>query len=307
MNILPLVSVLLFALVLMTKVLIQEKVSNYWEEVSLSGFMNAQRSVLNKKELKNYQLATKVPDPANKQKAKDKKKKEIKHRPDAVYESHREARDLHDAARLNIQALFAETKSPLYDRIYATASNLITLLYGHAPFFKEAKQAMPDLEKRLLDALIEKAKKVGKFQKLADLCPEDLLLRPVFQKMIQGTNRYYLNERRGYPSMATYFTFEEKRKPILFCFASKQLLEAFFDPTLASEIMAKERKKWEKDHKHRVVTEKEFKALLQRHPQLAFKLPELADYFSFSNRSGARASILGHDAKSGINVKVSDQ
>jgi hypothetical protein len=288
MNILPLVCGLLFVLVLGATTLIKDRMASEIEEKSFNGFMQAGREMQTKIARKLYAAAT---TPAKKKEAgKPKGKRE------AVFHSRRESPHPHNASCLNISKLLSKKPN---DLLYQMAAKLIRILYGHANFFKEAETSIADLEYRLLDEMIDKGKSANT---ITDLCPDNPLLRTVFYKMLKGTNQYDLKAAKGYPPLADFISIEREKKPISFCFASRPVLEACFGDGLTLEILNTEKKKWEKDHIHHTVTQKELRELLMHHPKLQFQFDLFLDLLSFSNRSGKRSSTVGTDPTTGLNV-----
>jgi hypothetical protein len=304
MNILPLVMVLLFVLVLGTKSLVETKVASFWEERAISGVIAARRDAHNQQEKKKYTRADKNGaqvgplTPAPQPESVQKKRKEI------PFSSRRRASNLHEASRLNISLLLMKNQSPIHDRVVAVATNLVTLLYSHAPFFQEGKKRIPDLERRLIEQMVAAGKKRGECRRLIELAPADPYLHALFLKMVQGTNRWDFLTHTGYPPLTEFFSIDENRKPVQFCLASEPVLIAFFGKETTKLVLEKEEEKWEGDYRQKSVSKGELAEILKLQPKLPCPASEIMDCCGFIQRSGPRGTIRGEDKTSGIQVKA---
>lgn len=277
--------------------LLKEQLATMRGAKSFQGYMRAERQLRNQMEAKEYAQAGK------KEKSSSIVKRMIS-KQNIAYVSPREKQNPHDASKLNLAPLFSAEKLTMHSSLYQTASRLICSLYSHAPFFKEAKSKISNLENRLLDYLIEKGKQNPSWSSFTDFFQERDLLGAVFYKMLQGTNSYDIPQKRGYPPFEDFFILDQKRKAVSFCFASAPLLTALFDEPLSQLIREEEKKKWEKNHTHRTLKQSELEQLLLKSaPNGNLQMSTLKGWVSFSRTSGGRLSSAQTDKETGITVR----
>jgi hypothetical protein len=286
MNILPLVLSSILILAIGSAALFREGKSTHLQEYCYSGFMKAERQARSEMVKRNYDRIKKKQGPEKK------KPGEKKSPPDETFVSRKERSCITELSSLNISSLFT-SKSPI---LYEISAKLIRALYKEAPFFKEAK--IPQLEYRLLDSMIAKAKANKKAIHLWELSPDEEELQPIFYKMLKGTHF-------SYPSLGDYITFDrnKERKAINFSFASTPLLAVLFSDAGAQAILDEEYKLWEKDHRNHRLSDNALLELLQEVPDKPFDLGNVKNHLDFTTKSPLKKMLIGKDDKTQITVK----
>lgn len=206
-----------------------------------------------------------------------------------------------EASKLNISSLFDPTIVDLHSHpIYAMTAELIRTLYEGLPLVSE--QGERGWEKKLLDAMIAKGKKIPKPQRLSDLFPEDEKLHEVYYKMLKGTNQYTASgDKRGIAPLGHFLSIEpgEKENTFCFSFASFPLLEAAFGKRIADQILLSEKKHWEESGKQHLSSKEELQELLAQGsaPDL---FSQLEPYLSFQKKIPKKCQIAGQDVATGL-------
>lgn len=207
----------------------------------------------------------------------------------------------HQYARLQLSGLW-DTSPHLY--VENAFSRLLDELYGHLPWYATARQRGD------VDALIESITRFGKKAKegweLSDLFSAlSTQEAKIFYKMLVGTHVYTLENKTGCPPLLDFVSFSSinMKHTCCFSFASLPLLRALFDADTVSEILALEKKKWEKDHKMHTCTKQELLAMLQYRPHSPTQSQAIEKYFYFGTKATARDRIFGRDNASEIHVK----
>lgn len=149
-------------------------------------------------------------------------------------------------SRLNAYLLLHKPprNTPKGFSLYEVAARLLRLLYQNEEFF----QRVPDIEYRILDALISKKEETLEFStpdELSAISLEDETLQSAFYQMLRGTKRS--------ASLLNFLTFDQgekgpikgQRRKINLMFADPMLLYAIFpDGHVADEILRVREKIW---------------------------------------------------------------
>jgi hypothetical protein len=115
--------------------------------------------------------------------------------------------------------------------------SLIKVLYGHAPFFIQAKATHPDLEEELINALIIATRQarqqhipIRTARDFSRIELEDPLLQDVLYHMLTGTRarREESAQEEGYCSLLDFITFRDNAHLVSLWLAPRQILEAIF-------------------------------------------------------------------------------
>lgn len=124
--------------------------------------------------------------------------------------------------------------------------NLISILYEETPFFKEAREARPDLLDELIRAILQKAYKIKikSAEQLANLHLEDDLLQTVLYKMLVGSvkqdDSQKNDQQEGYPSLLEFISFGNQGQSVYVYLAPPVVLQAVFgDERIVDSIVQK--------------------------------------------------------------------
>jgi hypothetical protein len=196
-------------------------------EKTYQAHLNASRNIHNSFESLCYRRMR-----GKKPKTPDEQKKEI------AKELHLEPVNL-DCARLNLWPLLIDG-SEKHPALYETAAQLLRSLYASALFNRESR-----FEYRLLDAMLDAAKKKQHKQKTTSIFLEKLVLndshvkplytmQTIYYHMLRGIRKSAGDE--GYPALLEYLTIENKKSLICIHHASIEMLSALFGPGTAWAI-----------------------------------------------------------------------
>jgi hypothetical protein len=183
-------------------------------------------------------------------------------------------------------------------------ANLITELYGHTPFWKEAEKKIPGLAEELL---AEFSSKKGKIETLSDLFPRNESLQKVFYKMLQGSGSYHLESKEGYPPFEEFFTFSAKDKTLTsFPHASSIVLKALFQDKIVETILSLEKDKWEKDHYLHSLTKEELKSICKENSLKASgkRLQDIEPLLKFSHKTAALEKLTCKNDKTHVYLEL---
>ncbi len=264
------------------------------ETAAFCGFLSANREAENALQRKLYK---KLPSPASAEAPPSQTMRTGK--TSSKYSSHRVQAHPHQYARLELSALWKEDSHLFVEKAF---KRLLHELYGHTNWFAEAEA------KGEVDYLVDMMARFGKEEKEPFALHELFASLPqqqaeLFYKMLKGTHTYSLEKNKtGYPPLLEFvsFSFGSVKQTCRFSFASLPLLRALFDEETVRDILALEKKKWEKDHRRHTCTKDELLVLLQhRHASLA-QPDSLDTYFHFGNKAAASDHILASDKLTGI-------
>ena len=234
-----------------------------------------ERQVRNATDRRLYQKAPELP----KTQAKPQEPKKSPYSPRAILPPV-------EASKLNISLLFTEKNEALYD----LAATLIEQLYQNQSFYK------PELNYKILDAILLRVKTIKEPKEWTELYPEDPALKPIFYKMLKGTNHYTL--QTGIPPLSDFISIakEKKENSISFTFASPPLLEALFNSQLASEILTFEKKNG------KPCAKEDLQNLLSKDSQVNFPFTQMEPLMNFNKQLPAKKKIAGTDKLTGITI-----
>ncbi len=207
-------------------------------------------------------------------------------------------------AKLNLSPMLDEdTVDVRQHPIYQIAAELIRTLYEKTSLI--AKDAEKGWENALLDAMIQKGKKIKERSHLSELFPDDPKLHAIYYKMLKGTNQYDLEKNKGIAQLADFLSVEPEKKEntIYFCFASVPLLKALFNPKIADAILTEEKNKWEETGKYHFSSKQELQDMLLKDATLANALAPLEPYLNFQQQIPRKKQIAGQDQQTGLVIK----
>lgn len=205
-------------------------------EKSSTQLVKAQHALLDKWERYKYKTYERQMQPSINRKKRSSKK-------NSLYLSHRCLQNLPLQAKWNLAPLiFADQISESF--VEANA-DFIESLYGHALFWKKAKEQDPEIAKTLVAAWQKKRTQKNLVSKIEDLFPDDKALSDVFYKMFKGSGYYTVDAKEGYPPLEDFFRFNKEDTSILCLpYASQAALEALLGKKLTDAIAEVEKQKW---------------------------------------------------------------
>lgn len=159
-------------------------------------------------------------------------------------------------SQLNLYPLIQE-QEPQNHPFYAITARLLCLIY---PTILPDNQAACTL----LDALLAKAKTLNE-PILSELMPEDPLLQESYYKIIQGTNQYDIQQKKGIPPLADFLMIYKNGACCYVCSAHFLVLQAMFGEDFTHTIIAGEKKKWE-GGKTKLFNKQELESLIKQYP-----------------------------------------
>lgn len=159
-------------------------------------------------------------------------------------------------SQLNLYPLIQE-QEPQNHPFYAITARLLCLIY---PTILPDNQAACTL----LDALLAKAKTLNE-PILSELMPEDPLLQESYYKIIQGTNQYDFQQKKGIPPLADFLMIYKNGACCYLCSAHFLVLQAMFGEEFTHTIIAGEKKKWESG-KTKLFNKQELESLIKQYP-----------------------------------------
>jgi hypothetical protein len=290
-NILPLIFTFLIIFSSIAFTFLKEVKSFYLAETTLNSFNRTERKVNNAIVQKAYRKA--------KGEAINKKENNSEQTKPKVYFSKRSFFPPFDNSKFNIAPLIKHEGDFKLHPLFEPLAEMVRLLYGNNLF--ERKPRLEKVEYRLLDALIMQARKHPESEDLAEVFPDDPVLRNIYYKMLKGTNRY--SQTEGIPPLGDFVTIQNDANAISFYFASPLLLEALFGKEIALNVMQEEFEKWESSGKYHFYSKEDLQALLMKNPVLASKYSTLEPFFDFAKQFKPRTEMGGTDPKTGLSVK----
>ena len=150
-----------------------------------------------------------------------------------------------------------QEQEPQNHPFYAITVRLLCLIY---PTILPDNQAACTL----LDALLAKAKTLNE-PTLSELMPEDPLLQESYYKIIQGTNQYDIQQKKGIPPLADFLMIYKNGACCYVCSAHFLVLQAMFGEDFTHTIIAGEKKKWESG-KAKLFNKQELESLINQYP-----------------------------------------
>ncbi|HEY2811591.1 MAG TPA: hypothetical protein VGJ00_09420 [Rhabdochlamydiaceae bacterium] len=293
MNILPTVLAFLLLFSFLTWGFIHQEIHSALSERSIHSLYKTTRVVMNRAASKQYEKAKKIPKPAtgSTTPSLDKAPKNFR--------SKREHFPSKESGKCNLLPLFELQTNPQDHPLYEIAAQLLRTLYGNS-LFKHVKSE--GIEYLLLDGMIKTHRVKKGTQELCDLYPEALDLKPIFYKMLKGTNQYHLEKNLGILPLEDFFAID-KAPAIHFAFASVPLLDAMVGKKHALKILAEEKKKFQETGKNQSLTQDELISILADNPKTASLILELGSHLSFSANPLPTHSIIGQDTSTGLTIK----
>ncbi|NGX39992.1 MAG: hypothetical protein KR126chlam1_01332 [Chlamydiae bacterium] len=276
MNILPLVSAFILLFAIGSYTVIHQFRAAVQETLHFTDSMQIQRQI----ETQVHRNAfNKIPGKDPFPEETEKRTAETKKKVETEYTSPREAESIVQESKLNITSLFQEQGDPLLE---SATLNLLQSMYAFTDLYE------PNLEVeilRLIRSTLKKDPSIDTFEKLLPRIHKEH--RDLFYKLVKGTNNYKMGEFEGYPALGDFISItpKERTRPILFPYASFEVLKALFGTSLTHQIYLKEQEKWEKTGEKLSLTKTELEEFLLEHRI------NLADY--------QKMLLFGHQKKSG--------
>ena len=300
MNLLPLITAFILILSFGVQTIISKKLSSEKIELSMHGYMQAERAAKNAVEKKVYRHCQQKKIEANihtsslsqnlfqERKRKKKPKKEIP-----------------SSSKLNLWPLIQESKETHKD-LYNTFVKLIEVIYKDAQFFQLKK--ISHLPSFIADQIISSAKKMQKNQNkndLSNLSLDEKKLQPIYYKMLKGTKHYNFFEKKGYGSLLDFVKIsnEKKEEKLTLAFASDEILYSFFNEKISQAIKKKE--DLQKDGSFFPITKEELEEIFIQ-TNFSGNLSFLWKVLSFSLPTAKKGDVItvkGLDNKTNIEIK----
>lgn len=292
MNILPMTLAFLAIFSCITVTFFEEIKSFSLFETAIYGYNRTERALHNTVVRKAYRKATAKPAGQKKSEEKKQEKKD--------YHSMRSLFPPLENSKFNLSLLIQHEGEVKLHPLYEPLAELLRILYEKNLFSKVKEEEK--LEYRLIDELLKKAKKQPEAKHLAELFPQDPGLKAIYYKMIKGTNRY--DRKAGLPPLGHFLSLDKAEKAAALSFASPEVLEAFFDPEIATEILALEKKKWEESSVYYYFSKEDFQNILMKFPAKTSLLSSFDSYLDDSKKIPPREGIGGRDSITGISIEM---
>jgi hypothetical protein len=290
-NILPLIFTFLILFTCIASTFSKEVKSFFLSETTLNSFDRTERKMNNTIACKAYRKMK--GEPINKKESGEKKPKQ------STYFSRRSFFPSFENSKFNIRPLIKDEGELKLHPLFEPLAEMLRLLYKRTLFDRESHSEK--IEYRLLEAILNKARKHPEAKDLSELCPDDLTLRSLYYKLLKGTNQY--RQKESIPPLGDFVTLRKEGAAIFFSFASPTLLTAIFDHATAEHILEEERKKWEQSNKYYYFSKEDLQSLLMKNPSLASKYTTLESYLDYSKQIRARKEIGSIDPKTGLSIK----
>ncbi len=194
-------------------------------------------------------------------------------------------------SKLNLAPIFQGSEPFKTHPLYEPSANLLRLLYRRNLFKKQE-----NLEYRLLDEMLKKAKRLGTVGDLAELFPEDPSLKNTYYRMLVGTNQF--DEKQGIAPLREFLSIQNTDKAVCISFASVPVLKALFGPDIASLILKVEQEQSATLNKYYYFNKQDLEAALVKTPALT----ALGPYLDYSKQFTPRKQWGGRDTITGIGV-----
>ena len=220
-----------------------------------------------------------------------------------IFNSHRNRENVPSLGKWNLSSFFTADPSNSFF-LEELTRNLLTELYGHTEFWKEAIKQTPKLSQALVHSFLENIEGATNF---SDLFPSESKLQKPFYKMLKGSGSYNLLKKEGYPPLDHFFSLNKKSKSITnFSQAPLPLLNALFQSTTVEAILALEKNKWEKDQYIHSLTKEELKSLcIERGLSIPGKrFQDIEPFLQFSHKKAKLEKLTYKDAKTHVNLEL---
>jgi len=290
MNILPFVLAILLVFSYVTTTFVQGEKSLFIEERSIDGFHRAERATNNllARRLYNHQHGKLLNKKGESSCRKKKNKQE--------YFSKRNCFPPHEEMKLHLGSFVEHAGEPSTHPLYESFATFLRLLYKEHIFSKYPQ--IEKIEYRLINAMVDKAKKHPGVKRIAELYPEDPELSSVFHKMLQGTNQY--DGKRGIPPLEDVILLGKKKEIATLSFASPLLLETLFGQQIATEIQDYEKKKWKETGKYHAFSKEDLQKLASHHPGQSSLFDKLSPLLEYSKKYTGKTEEGSKDDVSGL-------
>lgn len=297
MNILPMVLAFITLFCLGVNLIFQDVVSMRAKKESYVSLVKVQRDFQTRVEHKQFVNAKrKARQTAQKQHQNPPKKDKMPS--NAKYENPRKRFHVHIAGKLNITPLFESVDAPIKQPLYETAANLIRILYEKTAIYTLG------FEYELLDFIVEQGQKNSSTEAFEDFYQYVPRAKPRIYKALKGTPSYVLETNEGYPPISHYFLIArgQKRKPVIFYYASAPLIKALFHEDLSRKIEEKEKLKWEEKKKHNPLKKTELEQLVASNFKDKNQMAKLELLIDFNRKTQVQSELLIKDRATGISL-----
>jgi len=293
MNILPLIFAFLFIFSCFAFAFLKEAKSFFLAETVFDSHNRVERTLQNsiaKKTYNKYKGEATLPNREKKSSQQNKKN----------LLSYRSLFPPLEASKFNLSPLIKCNGEFKLHPLYEPLAELLRILYWKNLFAPEKRD---HIEYSIIDALLTKARKDPETISLADLAPDTPEIKKIYYRMLKGTNQYTVGGN-GIPPLGDFIGFREgANSAISFSFASKALLEAFFNQEIASQITSTEQKKAAESNKYHYFSKDELQPLLMKNPAQFSSFSALEPYIDYSKQLKPRKEKGGKDEKTGLGIK----
>jgi hypothetical protein len=286
MNILPFIFAFLFVFSFFAFNFLKEKKSFVLTETVLDSHNRVESNLQNKIVSKAYAKLTAEPKPTN---------PTAKQTPKS-FVSYRTLFPPMETSKFNLTPLIKDTTEFKLHPLYEPLANLFRVLYGKTLYKTE------NIEYRILDALLTKARKNPELENIADIDLDDPTIKNIFYKMLKGTNQYEVG-KEGIPPLEDFLAIGEENTAISFSFASAALLEALFGEKITAHIFLEEEKKRKELNKYYYFSKEELQALATKNPAQFSNFSSIEPYINYSKKVKSRKEKGGKDDKTGLAIK----
>ncbi len=268
-------------------------------KTSTCSYLSSKLTLQSKWERYKYQSYLKDQTAPSQTKEKKKLTPKIRH----VFFSHRLKGNVSSSGKWNLAPLFtADPHAALL--LSALIENLLTELYGHTSFWKEAESEGIKPAESLVHTFLENRSKP---ETLAALFPPETKLQKLFYKMLKGSGAYDLFKKEGYPPLEDFFTFQVKENTVTnFPFASYPILKALFQDSVIESILSLEKAKWKKDQHLHSLTKEELRSLCLGNflTVKGQRFQDIEPYLQFSHKKAKLEKLTYKDKKAHVQLQM---
>lgn len=291
MNILPLIFTFLIIFSCISLTFFRDVKSFFLIETTLDGYSRTERTLNNqivKKAYRKIKGESLAPKPSSQRKIKQ-----------TTYTSRRTFFPPLDNSKFNLTPLIKHEGDLHLHPLYEKLAEFLRLLYQKTLFDREPKSE--NIEYRLLEGILKKARKDPDATKMIELVPDDPTLANIYYKMQRGTNQYSRTE--GVPPLSYFLSVQKETAAAWLSFASPVLLEALFGSKITEQILQEEQKKWEESTQYYYFSKDDLQSLLVKHPDQAPLFTQLEPHLHYSKQFKPRTELGGRDEITGIGLE----
>ncbi len=289
MNILPLIFAFLFVFSFFAFNFLKEQKSFILTETVFDSYNRVESNLQNKTIRKAYSKFTTEPTPAKTTNPTTKQTTKN-------FVSYRTFFPPLETSKFNLTPLIKDAAEFKLHSLYEPLANLFRILYGKNLYKTE------NIEYRILDAMLTKARKNPELENLADIHLDDPEIKKIYYKMLKGTNQYEVG-KAGIPPLGDFLAIGKENIAISFSFASAALLEAVLGKEITTHIFLEEEKKRTELNKHCYFSKEQLQALVTKNPAQFSNFSSIEPYIDYSKQFKSRKERGGKDEKTGLAIK----